>query len=738
MKDISLAEDQVITSFSINHTGNTISKSFSFTPSAGGSYYVHLVFQGSTIWSQPNDASRLAVQASTTTVLPFSVTSYSWSPKVITVGASATISITLSGGTAGNYSLEVMKDISLAEDQVITSFSINHTGNTISKSFSFTPSAGGSYYVHLVFQGSTIWSQPNDSSRLRVTIPIPVIKIQSIDIPPVLTVGLNYNYMVTLQNYESISITVDLSIDSPITGHMSSTQVSLPPNGNQTAPQKIAVMQAGTNVITYSVLYNNQRLDSLTKNIETKAAGGSSVVDWRKNIQPGDILLSRSDSFFSAFQAWFGNFWTHAGIYVGDGKVIEAKGLDEGVTVTDITSWDYNPTVKDSKSCVGLLRVKGTDVGKATRVISFIYDQVGDRYGLPINIFGSLKSYDSSSSDWYCSELVWAGYMQVGTNIEYTPDSWWIWPQEIDDDEDTDAIGIHAERIPSSADLIPASFLILHLHSPADLVVTDPDGLVVSTKQSQIAESIYIVDDFDEDGDPESMVGIPNVKAGDYRVEVIPKSDVSPAATYSLEAGVGGQRTWLASNIPIGNIPSQGYSIMVGIPPTVTTDYATNINADSASLNGYLTSLGTDTSIGISFQWGTSSGNYTIETTIVSQNSTDPFSSSLTGLLPNTTYYYRAKADGDGVAYGTENSFTTLSFGTSSPPNPNRGEDRGTTSASSFGKLDIPTSPSNNTLTPSNQSIASFPWMLISIILIVIIIIGIASIIIWRFRIKHD
>ncbi len=101
------------------------------------------------------------------------------------------------------------------------------------------------------------------------------------------------------------------------------------------------------------------------------------------------------------------------------------------------------------------------------------------------------------------------------------------------------------------------------------------------------------------------------------------------------------------------------FSTLVPIAPTVTTENATNITSNFATLNGTLTSLGTATSANVSFQWGLSPGNYTFETTPVSMNTIGAFITNLTGLSANTTYYFRAKAVGDGVGYGNEVNFTT-------------------------------------------------------------------------------
>ncbi len=105
----------------------------------------------------------------------------------------------------------------------------------------------------------------------------------------------------------------------------------------------------------------------------------------------------------------------------------------------------------------------------------------------------------------------------------------------------------------------------------------------------------------------------------------------------------------------------QSFTTLSPAPPTVTTDNATSITGASARLNGTLTSLGTAASVNVSFQWGTASGNYAFETEMVVMGLVGSYSANLTGLSANTTYYFRAKAAGDGTSYGTEKSFSTPS-----------------------------------------------------------------------------
>ena len=94
--------------------------------------------------------------------------------------------------------------------------------------------------------------------------------------------------------------------------------------------------------------------------------------------------------------------------------------------------------------------------------------------------------------------------------------------------------------------------------------------------------------------------------------------------------------------------------------PSVTTNDATNVTTASATLNGDLTSLGTADNVTVTFEWGTVPGSYTRTTADQARTSAGAFSADLSGLTHGTTYYYRAKADGDGVpVYGQEKSLTT-------------------------------------------------------------------------------
>jgi hypothetical protein len=97
--------------------------------------------------------------------------------------------------------------------------------------------------------------------------------------------------------------------------------------------------------------------------------------------------------------------------------------------------------------------------------------------------------------------------------------------------------------------------------------------------------------------------------------------------------------------------------------PTVTTMTATGITATGATSGGTVTSNGGATVTAEGVACGTSA-NPTAGTgcSIASGGTATPFTITLSGLTPSTTYFYRAYATNSvGTGYGSDLSFTTLS-----------------------------------------------------------------------------
>lgn len=104
--------------------------------------------------------------------------------------------------------------------------------------------------------------------------------------------------------------------------------------------------------------------------------------------------------------------------------------------------------------------------------------------------------------------------------------------------------------------------------------------------------------------------------------------------------------------------------------PTVITNAASDIDSDSAVLNGTIDSFGDDDEITeYGFYYGTTSSPTTKKMVGDDEDNIDEgddFDYSLTGLSAGTTYYFRAYAkNSEGTAYGTTRSFKTTGSVTS-------------------------------------------------------------------------
>jgi hypothetical protein len=95
-------------------------------------------------------------------------------------------------------------------------------------------------------------------------------------------------------------------------------------------------------------------------------------------------------------------------------------------------------------------------------------------------------------------------------------------------------------------------------------------------------------------------------------------------------------------------------------PPTLTTTAVTEITTTTATGGGNVTSDGGAAVTARGVCWGTTSKPTITDSKTTDGTGTGAFTSSLTGLTPNTLYYVRAYAtNSEGTAYGNEVSFTT-------------------------------------------------------------------------------
>ncbi|GAI58479.1 unnamed protein product, partial [marine sediment metagenome] len=128
----------------------------------------------------------------------------------------------------------------------------------------------------------------------------------------------------------------------------------------------------------------------------------------------------------------------------------------------------------------------------------------------------------------------------------------------------------------------------------------------------------------------------------------------------ALEAGLRNYDSGVPSGIWHDAVASRvNWGALIIVAPTVTTNPATNVVANSATLKGTLTADGGE-ACECGFEWGE---------TVPYDNTTEPeskttgqtFSQAIGGLVPGTTYHFRAFAtNAAGTRYGSDRTFTTL------------------------------------------------------------------------------
>lgn len=117
-------------------------------------------------------------------------------------------------------------------------------------------------------------------------------------------------------------------------------------------------------------------------------------------LKTGDIILGGYDN------CSYGRF-SHAGVYIGNNKVVEAAA-DKGITVVSACRyWDY------PKIC--LLRVNA-DPEKKQAAVNYMLSLKG-------GIFFPL-AFKPGERIWNCSKLIWKAYAEQGINLDPGNDVW--------------------------------------------------------------------------------------------------------------------------------------------------------------------------------------------------------------------------------------------------------------------------------------------------------------------------
>ncbi|MHA2214421.1 MAG: NosD domain-containing protein [Candidatus Hodarchaeales archaeon] len=96
---------------------------------------------------------------------------------------------------------------------------------------------------------------------------------------------------------------------------------------------------------------------------------------------------------------------------------------------------------------------------------------------------------------------------------------------------------------------------------PIDLIITDPEGLLISKDANEIPRAFYIEVDLNNDDDIDDIIILSEHKIGNYLVTVIPDPEAAPTDTFTLKVFTGDSTLIIAENVKISEIPDQPYVI---------------------------------------------------------------------------------------------------------------------------------------------------------------------------------
>ena len=131
-------------------------------------------------------------------------------------------------------------------------------------------------------------------------------------------------------------------------------------------------------------------------------------------------------------------------------------------------------------------------------------------------------------------------------------------------------------------------------------------------------------------------------------------SNLSSQTTYYV-------RAYATNEVGTAYGEEKSFTTLEIVLPTVTTTEVTNITSNSATCGGNVTSDGNGTVSSRGICWSTSPNPTIAENKTTDGSGIGSFTSSLSNLASQTTYYVRAYATNEaGTSYGTQKSFTTL------------------------------------------------------------------------------
>jgi uncharacterized protein YycO len=123
---------------------------------------------------------------------------------------------------------------------------------------------------------------------------------------------------------------------------------------------------------------------------------GNQVRQIIEALKPGDILLRKYSLYLNSL---FTGDWGHAGLYVGDNKVIHSLG--QGVIKEDILNFCRT----DSICIQRIINIKSEDIAK--QAIKFAEEKIGSEYDF---------KFELGNNKYSCTELINACYSPLFKN----------------------------------------------------------------------------------------------------------------------------------------------------------------------------------------------------------------------------------------------------------------------------------------------------------------------------------
>jgi hypothetical protein len=185
-RDVSSGADQSIQEESFSYNGSSTARQASFIPpyatgeSSTNGYHIDILRDSETIWTMANNyPPRLRVTEITGGPLSISFDGWFVNGSQITTankGDTVIAVVSLSGGEAGNYTIQIRRDISFGADETVKQASFSYDGSSTERQVSFIPpyatgeSSTNGYHIDILKDSLTIWTMANNyPPRLRVS-----------------------------------------------------------------------------------------------------------------------------------------------------------------------------------------------------------------------------------------------------------------------------------------------------------------------------------------------------------------------------------------------------------------------------------------------------------------------------------------------------------------------------------------------------------------------------------------